>query len=463
MHRGTNIFSKLVTESINVDSLRIKLNKETYIIDSFPSLINEAEKLEIDALDFAISGIGNVADLDNEYLVLNTKTKMIEIKKLPFDETKKLHINNLSSEYIIIFKIFPLTCSEKQFYRIRNKGITQVIPGFKEIQDRANKVKNGDIGLFRVTTNLPAILFGKNKETGKTLHYNIGDRESIVTNAYFLPRVKLIKQELTNSIIPTFITMDYIDGTRLEGSSAVKVIRTLVDKENGYSIEKSDLIKLWKLSAYIIYSSLFSQNISPDFIVLPSSSGGYINTVRELLIKQFPKVKIITLKKPCQKDLLDYYEANKAKYDKIFKETCYLDEGLKLDNNISDVFYNTKNELYNFWGTVSDYENRKCKVVKIAKVMSSPHRELITKIMSDFNIEKLKTDEVKGNIILLDDDIISGSTLVNFMHHTIERSISDENKANSLILTFAFIAKKSSQREPSYINGVDRNSGFNEK
>lgn len=432
MTRNTDMIHSYLSDTYQMNESQIqevinKLNykriEENHIEDGYYPSFNESVNLfNIDKkLQERLVKYLN-AFTDEDFLVVNLETKEIYVRQFKLLPSELFDTADLQEKEVILFKIKPLKVQFKAFERMRKKGIKDVAPSFSDILKRAE----GDI--FRSLNRNPALVFCKD-EKGKEHNYQIGGRNvGTMSHAYTLPKIRLVDNDFNKYKVPIFIMFDHIDRKAVGGSSNyAAILGALVGKRDDYKIDKTLLENLWNLSICILFSSLYTYGIKIDNLVVPSSMGKLVTFYRDAFKTYSPNTNIVTLKKPTLNQLESYYVANKIKYDKLFERMVipsYEQKNVLDTYHPKDLFKMENNEYYPNIVYVPDaeYEERNDKTIKISKLPTGPHRQLMTKLMSDYILDSNFLPALKGSVILFDDDVITGSTLINFMYTTIKRS-----------------------------------------
>lgn len=421
-----NHFNLTESEAFNqYDELDYKNYLDNYIEDGF--LINESVNLSEmqNIVSKNFDKFFNVFD-DNEFLIANNETKELYTKKFQLLPTLTYDTSELTKNEVILFKLKPMLLDEKIIERAQKKGLREAIPSFDDIIKRAKDSKQ-----FKSILKNPGIALYDYE--GKTYNYQLNSNNlNKFDRVYTLPKIRIVRNNFTNYEVPVFILFDHIDRIKLGIRHYAGVLGALVGKKEEYKIDDKLLYKIWDLSIAILFGSLHTYKIEIDYIIVPSSMGKLISYYRDAFKTYFPNTKIITLKKPTLTELESFYSLYKDKYDKQFNYeviSSYKDKGVYDVYNPKDPFKNKNNEYYPniIYVPDSEYENRNDETIKISKLPTRPHRQLMTSLMSDFIINSQEFINLSGNIILFDDDITTGATLVNFMYNTIKSSSKNIN------------------------------------
>lgn len=355
-------------------------------------------------------------------------------------EIKIVDKNELKGDsHRVLFKLFPPLFSDTQKKRAVKKGLRDVSSDFSEISKRCLEKSNGTIAQLKVLNRKPAMAFYLND---KVEPYRIGGvtkegRTKSPDEYVYYPNVTVCTDAQDSVYLPVYIAYDSIRRISLSAAEFRNVMATLVGKKPKYDsipthISKETRNILWNMGLFLQCMALYTNNETIDTIVVPSSTGESTKFMREYLLEVYPKLKVVTMRKPRFGDIVNYYKKNKEKYDKIFNDTVipsYRRTGKgRIADQLGDVFYSKDGELYSIWapedGSDSDKPSKETEsVIKMAKIPSYFHRKLIGSIMSDYvrdndkeMMRQLGGVKSLGKVVLVDDDVTTGSTLTAFVY-----------------------------------------------
>lgn len=366
-------------------------------------------------------------DDDDTFVVADTDTKTISLKKLKKTGDNKWDIDGLPANQNALMKLTPLKVPSNGIDRAKKKGIQDVSPGLSKFIDRTNNSKD-DGKLFRVMSKTPGIALGRKKgDTSGELHrYNLNNKDLVLDKIYNLPRIRKITSDIDGEAIPVFLPFDFINNSKLSGKTPHLVRAALVGKNDTYKFTGSDRDKLWKVGVSIISGVLHTYNESVDNVIVPTSSGALVAEIRKIFKEYYPSVNIITIKKPEKTKLLKFYDKNRNKYDKMFIDKVvpsYKDKDTYDKYKPKDLFTNQDGNPYPemWYNGDNNYEERDDSVIKIAKLKTAAHRQLMATLMSDFIISDNSIGSLSGNSIIIDDSVTSGSTIVSFLYPVVKK------------------------------------------
>ncbi|HEG8091867.1 TPA: hypothetical protein SFZ51_001470 [Campylobacter jejuni] len=355
-------------------------------------------------------------------------------------EIKIIDKNELKSDsHRVLFKLFPPLFSESQKNRAVKKGLRDVSSDFSEINRRCEDKSNGTIAQLKVLNRKPAMAFYLND---KVEPYRIGGTNSdgkpqAPDECVYYPNVTVCTDAQDSVYLPVYIAFDSIRRISLSAAEFRNIMATLVGKKPKYDAIPTHISKetrdiLWNMGLFLQCMALYTNNEKIDTIVVPSSTGDSTKFMREYLLEMFPNLKVVTVRKPRFSDVIEYYKKHKAKYDKIFTDVVvpsYRRSGkTKIADKLSDVFYSKEGELYSIWAPEDSSDSDKPaketeSVIKMAKIPGYFHRKLVGNIMSDYvkdndkeMIKQLGSVESLGKVMLIDDDVTTGSTLTAFVY-----------------------------------------------
>lgn len=435
-------YKKVIKESHVLTSLQSEITNEATTADTIMNWL--LKKTNSESLDALLA----------KFVILKNNGS-IDIVSLPKDEKTGLYTNNKS--YKILFKLFPLEVPKAVKDRAVIKGIKDVAPDFDKILDRAKDSKVNK-KTFKLLDRRPGIAL---KEDGTPYTIGAGNQKGF-DKLFYLPNTLSAYSYVMEEYLPVYICFDSINTKDLQRNDFLNILRILVGKpllqntSEEIKISNEVLKQIWSVGISVVYLSLQTYGKQIDHIIIPSSTGKLMSYIREEFIKKFyPDKKVITISKPCIKELYKFYEENKSSYDKEFKEVVapsYERTGKDKKLKISSVFKNVDGEFYDFLQSTDSYEEKSCQVIKLAKVSGYYHRILLSRIMSDYVIDKYKEikDITHENILLLDDDAITGSTLSNFLAPIIKKS-----KVENKIYAFTLFGNGKNDNEQSL--GIDFN------
>lgn len=364
--------------------------------------------------------VKNFKELDDFVVVYSTSHK-ISVKR-------KSEVSLKSDR--LLYKLFPPHFTKGQMERAKKKGLKDIAPDFDTLKLRSEKKKKGEIDAFRVSVRVPAIAL----DTETLTPYSIGNWNKDKTTydaAYYLPNVAPTYNGIHNEDIVIYLCYDAIRKITLNLHEFWNVSRTLIGKplkkpEIKTTIDKRDQEIIWKVAMLIMTLSLYTYGKEIKTIVLPSSTGGVNKYVRDYLVNIYPKAKVVTIRKPAQKELLDYYKKHKSTYDEVFNDTVkesYKRTGKQEIELLGDVFYDSKGNLYDIWDKTDDYEGGSRIAVKMSKIYGYHHRLLIAKIMSDYVLtNKQLIKDIDGQTLVIDDTVTTGATLSSFVIPVVKAS-----------------------------------------
>lgn len=390
----------------------------TESVDSAPQRIATMFNKLMDKL-----GAKDINDLDS-FMVFITKDREVVVKR----------VSDRHKTDILLMKLFPGPMTDTQVSRAKSKGIRDIAPDFTKINDRTDKRSSGELGLLRVNVRRPGFVLSVSDD--RIEPYNIGSGKPI-DKAYYLPNVAPVRDLVNNEYNTIFITYDSMNQSGLGMKVSRNLLAKLVGKSDRYEDEAVKISKdtneiLWINGILIMAMSMLCYNHDIDTIVLPSSTGKSISFIRDNLLRIYPNAKVVTIKKPSQKELLDFYDKNRSKYDKEFNDIVlpsYYRAGKSgVADKLRDPFYTKDNELYNIWSERDSYEEDPNIVIKMTKISGYFHRRLISRIMSDYVIatdDKIK--DLGKEILVVDDDITTGATLTGFVLPIIRSQASKSN------------------------------------
>lgn len=366
-------------------------------------------------------------DDDDTFLVSDTEKKSIGFQKLKKIGDNKWDIDSLPSHQNALMKLTPLRVGANHIDRAKKKGIQDVSPGLSKFIDRTNNSKD-DGKLFRVMSKTPGIALGRKKgDTSGELHrYNLNNKDLVLDRIYNLPRIRKITSDIDGEAIPVFLPFDFINNSKLAGKTPHLIRAALVGKNDTYKFDIGSRDKLWKVGVSIISGVLHTYNENVDNVIVPTSSGALVSEIRKIFKDYYPSVNIITIKKPEKDKLLKFYEDNRNKYDKLFIDKVvpsYKEKDTYDKYKPKDLFTNQDGESYPemWYNGDNNYEERNDSVIKVAKLKTAAHRQLMASLMSDFIIADNSIGSLSGNSIIIDDSVTSGSTIVSFLYPIVRK------------------------------------------
>ena len=374
--------------------------------------------------------IKKLRDHEDDFLILNTESKKVRIEKLEKNGSK--YSTPKGSKDEVVFKLVPTALSSKHLDRAKLKGIRDVAPDFKAMQDRADKKASGDSKLFRASVRVPGILIGNsNDNIDDERLYVLGKaKDDDVTLKEILTLPRISKLEMSGNTTSLFNVFDHRPNALLGYHR--NLLSLLVDKGGDYSIGKADLELVWEIGFTVMMLSLASYDVKIKNIMLPESTGYLTKKLEEIASKFLTGYKVSIIKKPKVEDLYRYYTQRKSNYSKLTNSVRvgFRDYDNKFSGEtkqeIGDIFKDADGKFYDF------LEDGKIKIFKVKRQF---HRHAISKIMSDMHLFNSK-GTLTGDTLLFDDNVVSGSTMRDLLIPIAKGTVKDGQ-----ILPFCFFGQ----------------------